>query len=253
MAAADPEPKDFLVAVGGDAGLAPRWRPEDLATATVIVAADSGVDLALAAGLPVDHVVGDLDSASERAVAEAEAAGATVHRHPADKDATDIELAIGLVHELAADRLASGEVPSLHVVGPGGGRLDHTLGDLLLLAGPALAAFDVTASFGPARVAVVRAGRPCQLTGSAGDQVSLHPTHGPARGVETTGLRWALVDADLEPGTTRAMSNELAGANATVSLREGVLLVVQPGTVAPPIAERTTPYDPTPRIERNVE
>src|SRR3954452_4486494 len=118
MAAADPEPKDFLVAVGGDADDAPRW-PAELATATVIVAADSGVDHALAAGLPVDHVVGDLDSASERAVADAEAAGATVHRHPADKDATDIELAIGLVHELARDRITAGEVPTLHVVGPG--------------------------------------------------------------------------------------------------------------------------------------
>src|SRR4051812_4734185 len=136
MAAADPEPKDFLIAVGGDAGFAPRW-PTELAAATVIVAADSGVDHALAAGLPVDHVVGDLDSASERAVAEAEAAGATVHRHPADKDATDIELAVALVRELAADRIASGEGPTVHVVGPGGGRPDHTLGGLLLPARPA--------------------------------------------------------------------------------------------------------------------
>ncbi|MEZ5139087.1 MAG: hypothetical protein R2711_10090 [Acidimicrobiales bacterium] len=77
--------------------------------------------------------------------------------------------------------------------------------------------------------------------------MSLLPVHGPARGVTTTGVRWPLVGADLVAGTTRAMSNELVGPTATVALREGVLVALQPGLAAPAVPPRTTPYDPTPR------
>ena len=244
MTHGSPTPSSFLVVVGGDPGAAVALPTPAELTGTVVVAADSGVDRALAAGLHVDHVVGDLDSATPSGVAAAEAAGATVHRHEADKDATDLELALDLVRDLAGDREPR---PALLVVGSGGGRLDHQLADLLALAAPPLAAFAVTARFGEATATVVRPGRPCTLVGRPGEQVSLLPVHGLATGVNTAGLRWALVDADLVPGTTRAMSNELIGTAGTVTVSTGVLLALQPGTVSPPIAERTTPYDPTPR------
>ncbi len=58
------------------------------------------------------------------------------------------------------------------------------------------------------------------------DLVSLLATGGPAAGVSTTGLRWPLDDAVLEPGSTRGVSNELTGGRATVTVREGSLLVI---------------------------
>lgn len=213
----------------------------------LVVAADSGIDAALAVGLRVHHVVGDLDSASPGALTAAEADGAVVHRHPADKDATDSELALDLVVEAAGlDLTDHPDRPSLLVLGSSTGRLDHLLGDVLALASPRLAELEVTARFGPATVTVVRPGRPRQLTGPPGGQVSLLPIGGRARGITTTFLRWPLVDADLVPGTTRGLSNELLGTSAHVVLTEGVLVVVQPGTIADPIPPRGTPYDPTP-------
>jgi thiamine pyrophosphokinase len=239
----EPTPNRFLVVLGGDP-VAPPPAPDlaDLADGTVVVAADSGLDGAERAGVAVHHLVGDLDSADPAAVARAEAAGTVVHRHPADKDATDAELALDLVRSLA--RPAGDQVL---VVGPGGGRLDHLLADLLLLAGPGLAGHDVVGHLGPATVTVVRPGRPRRVVGRAGEQVSLLAVHGPARGVTTDGLRWALADADLDPGTTRGVSNELLGAEAFVAVAGGTVVVVQPGTAAPHVAPRTTPYDPTPR------
>lgn len=227
-----------VVVVVGGAGPAPAI---ELPAGALVVAADSGVDAALAWGLPVDHVVGDLDSVSADGLARVRAEGAVVHRHPADKDATDSELAVAL----ALDLLGGGG-GDLLVLGAGGGRLDHLLADAFALAGPALAQVEVTARFGPATLTVVRAGRPRSLTGRVGEQVSLLPVHGRARGVTTEGLRWLLDDADLVPGTTRAVSNELLAPTATVAVAEGVVLVVQPGTDAAPVAPRTTPYDPRP-------
>ena len=59
-----------------------------------IVAADSGLDQAMRLGLRVDLVIGDMDSVSPAALAAAEEQGVVVERHPRQKDATDLELAI---------------------------------------------------------------------------------------------------------------------------------------------------------------
>ncbi|HEY4376017.1 MAG TPA: thiamine diphosphokinase, partial [Acidimicrobiales bacterium] len=192
-----------VVVTGGplDAAVSdPRLDVERLAGA-VVIAADSGVDRARAAGWPVHRVVGDLDSATPDGLAWARAGGAVVEAHEPDKDATDLELAVDAALALAPDRLL--------VVGSNGGRLDLQLADLLLLAGPALADIEVTAWFGPATVTVVRPGRPRRLAGGELDLVSLLPIHGPATGVQTTGLHWALRDATLVSGTTRGASNQL--------------------------------------------
>lgn len=217
---------------------------------TLVIAADSGLDVALTAGLTVHHVVGDMDSVDPEALAAAVSAGAEVHRHPADKDATDGELAVDLaVGKLGeAEAVPGGGRGRLLVVGGGGGRLDHLLGDLLGLASDRLARFWVTAHFGSATVSVVRPGQQRAIIGCSGEVVSLLAPLGPARGVTTSGLRWALTDGDLAPGSTRGISNALEQATATVELRQGVLLAVQPGHLARDIENRSTHYDPAPRI-----
>ena len=238
----------FVIVVGGDPRAPVRLPSTDELADATVVAADSGLDRCVADGLRVDHLVGDLDSVSPAALASAEAEAIEIHRHPADKDATDIELAIDLVVALAA-----GDSARLLVVGPGGGRLDHQLADILVLAGPALAGWAVSARFGEADVRIAVPGNDVALDGPQSTQVSLLPIAGVARDVTTTGLRWALTDADLAVGTTRAMSNELVGGPAEVRVAEGVLAVVVPGTVAEMIEPRATPYDPTPRVDPDLK
>jgi thiamine pyrophosphokinase len=118
------------------------------------------------------------------------------------------------------------------VVGAGGGRLDHFLANVLLLAAPDWAGIDVHALIGPAHVAVVR--DRIALHGAVGSTVSLLPAGGPAVGITTTGLRWPLRDEDLRPGTTRGISNQMNDPTATVAVRDGVLVAVQPD--ATPVA-----------------
>jgi len=248
-------PNRFLLLVGGDAA-----RPDpSLAdgAADVVVAVDSGLHLATALRLSVDHVVGDMDSVEPAALAEAEAAGSQIHVHPADKDATDLELALDLVLSLHQGTAgAPGEpdpdgapavVPLLHVAGGGGGRLDHLVGDLLMLSTPRLHGWQVTAQFGSAAVSVAWPGVTTAVSGSPGEQVSLLPIHGEASGVTTSGLRWPLVDGHLVAGTSRGISNELADQLATVSVDSGTVLVIRPGTRGDVLEERPGPYDPTPR------
>jgi thiamine pyrophosphokinase len=183
-----------------------------------VVAADSGLDHALALDVAVDLVVGDLDSVDPTALATARAAGTRVEVHPADKDATDLELALCAARDAGASRIT--------VVGGGGGRHDHLLANALVLTAEAFAAISVEALVGTAHCSVVRSRS--TLHGPVGSLCSLVPVGGTAHGVTTTGLRFALLDDDLHPGSTRGVSNELTASEATVSVRAGVVLAIQP-------------------------
>jgi thiamine pyrophosphokinase len=206
-----------LVFAGGDpvdGGVAARL-PQ---AGVTVVAADSGVEVALALGRRVDLVIGDFDSADPAAVEAAVASGAEVRRYPADKDQSDLELALHAARGSGAKRVV--------VVGGYGGRLDHFLANALLLASPAFADLDIEALVGDARITVIH--REGRLSGAPGDLVSLLAVGGPARRVRTAGLRFPLEGEDLLPGSTRGVSNKFSDPDATVSLEHGALLAVQP-------------------------
>jgi thiamine pyrophosphokinase len=183
-----------------------------------VVAADRGVDHALGLGLRVDVAVGDFDSISPAGLAELERSGARVERYPVAKDACDLELALDLALSFRPARVL--------VVGGAGGRLDHLLGELLLLAAEAYAGIELDAQLGRAAVHVVRGER--VLAGRVGELVSLFALHGVASGVVTEGLVYPLRGEALAPGSSRGLSNAFAAPEARVSLESGVLLAVRP-------------------------
>jgi len=199
-----------------------------------VIAADSGLHAACAAGLRAEVVIGDMDSVDPDLLADAVAEGATPVRHAVDKDATDLELALDLALDLAGDHTTGaggpprgvGTAGNLLVVGSGAGRLDHLLGWVALVASPRYAPFTIEARLGATRVLPVHRSR--RLAGEPGALVSLIAVHGPAMGVRTEGLRWALEGETLAPETTLGISNRFAAPEAEVSLDAGVVVVVVP-------------------------
>jgi thiamine pyrophosphokinase len=208
-----------LVFCGG--GPVRRPLPDGLEGARVI-AADGGLTEAVRLGRRVDVLVGDLDSASPSEVARVRDAGGAVERHDPMKDATDLELALDRAVRDGADRLV--------VAGGDGGRLDHLLGNLALIAAPRWASIEIDAVFGAALVHVIRGER--EMFGTPEELVSLVAMGGPARGVSTDGLRWRLHDAELAPGTSRGISNLFDTSLAIVRVRDGVVLAIRPGGAA---------------------
>lgn len=206
---------ETVVVIAGGPG---RSAPVAIPPGAAVIAADSGAEYALELGLHVDVVVGDLDSISDEVLEAVEQAGARIERHPAAKDATDLELALAAALALEPDRIL--------VLGGGIGRLDHLLGELLLLAADLYAEVEVDAQFGAAAVHVVRGER--VLVGEPGELISLFPVHGPATGVVTSGLVYPLRGETLEPGSSRGLSNVFASSEVDVSLESGVLLAVRP-------------------------
>ncbi|MEX2549524.1 MAG: thiamine diphosphokinase [Nitriliruptoraceae bacterium] len=216
--------REVLVLAGGDPVDLPL--PRALPPVTQVVAADGGLGLARTLDVAVDLIVGDLDSADPVALAAARDAGTRIDEHPVDKDQTDLAIAL--------DAVARDGPARVTLVGGHGGRLDHLLANVALLAAPAYAELRITALLGPAVVTVVR--DLATLTGRPGDLVSLLATHGPARGVTTSGLRFPLTGALLQAGSSRGVSNEFTGTDATVGIADGVLIAVQPGPEIDPSA-----------------
>lgn len=184
-------------------------RPDD-----VILCADGGTRHAIDLGLTPNVIIGDLDSTTFdlRPLTEK---GTQVIQHPADKNETDLELAISHALTLSPSQIL--------ILAALGGRMDQTLGNIALLSDLRLATFDVRLSDGVEEVFFCR--DQAKVEGRSGDIVSLIPWQGEVTGVFTENLRWHLHYETLYPDKTRGISNEMTADVATVSITSGLLLI----------------------------
>ena len=183
----------------------------------LVVAADGGVRVARDYGVAIDVVIGDMDSVDEDTLAELAAQGTDIQRSPAEKDETDLELALDWAVEHGADWI--------RVFGAMGGRLDQTLANMYLLALPSLKECDVRLV---SRAQAAWLWYPGQhtLQGAQGDTVSLLPLDGFVSGIHTENLYYPLKGEQLTIGPARGISNVMQGDTAQISFDEGLLLVV---------------------------
>ena len=190
---------------------------EHIRAADLLIAADGGALPLLRAGIMPHVAIGDMDSIDAAGLAELEVHGIALRRFPREKDETDLELA--LLYAAAAGATA------IDILGALGGRWDHTLANVALLALPELRTRRTRLLADRQTLFLVRDA--AVLEGQAGDTVSLLPLAGDAYGVTTRGLRYPLDDATLSYERARGVSNVLLAPPGYVSLRKGLLLVVQ--------------------------
>ena len=214
-------PGTAIVVAGGDAPGSALLDRLPAGDTVIVIGADSGVGHALALGLRVDIAVGDFDSIATDHLETVRAAGAEIRPHPVDKDATDLELALDLALACGVERIV--------MVGGHGGRLDHLLGNAMVLASPRYASVRLSALMGDAVVTVVHPDVEVEVPGIPGESLSLLAVHGPVTGVHLEGANWPLVDATLDPGSSLGVSNRFAAPNVRIRIGAGTLLIIQPG------------------------
>jgi len=187
-------------------------------TADLIIAADGGSRSCRELGIVPAVLIGDLDSTTDETLTAFRAQGVELHRYPAEKDKTDLELALDLALERGAR--------DIKIYGALGRRWDMTLGNLMLLTKSELAEASVTLIDGPSEIRLLRSDQKLTLRRRRGDLVSLIPAAGTVRGVTLSGFEYPLSDHDIEAGSTLGISNVVIGDPATIELRRGFLFCV---------------------------
>jgi thiamine pyrophosphokinase len=182
----------------------------------LLIAVDGGTRHTWEVGVDPQRVIGDLDSLTPAEQNRLRSTGAQIMSVPPRKDETDLELAL-----LYA---ASEGAESIIVLAALGGRLDQTIANLFLLALPELDGIEVRVVEGPQVAFLIR--DHALIEGQPGDTVSLIPLAGDADGVVTEGLEWPLDGDTLRFGPARGVSNLLKLPQASVRVRQGLLLCI---------------------------
>ncbi len=193
-----------------------------------IFCADGGLEVAeklhLLGDLPV-YLIGDYDSGSMPTEAEREAAKDLIIL-PTVKDMTDSEAAI--------DFAVSEGFDHIHVYGGLGGRFDHSMGNLGMLAKYAkdLRVEQLCFEDGQNLVYMKAPGSfriPAKGEDNRFHYFGLIAYGGSVEGLTITGAKYQLSNHLLTPDTTLGVSNEVAAGSefAEVAHTDGLLLVIQ--------------------------
>ena len=180
----------------------------------LVIAADSGWHNALALGEKPSVLLGDFDSIGLEELPK----GVEILQVPAEKDLTDTQLAVDLALSRGATEIV--------IVGGLSGRLDHTLSNLAILE--RLDALHVHAHItdGKSRARFLRNGSTLIPRG-AFRYLSLLCADPFCKGVEIDGVKYPLKNAKLTRLQQYAVSNEIIGNCAFISVRKGGLWVIE--------------------------
>ncbi len=178
----------------------------------LIVAADSGLDLADRLGLRPDMVVGDMDSIADRGRLSDFPAD-KVRIYPHDKSETDTEIGLRLLREWGFERVM--------LIGGGEGRLDHLLGILVLFDREFYPSIWLTAR---EHIEIIEDSA-CYAA-FPGQTYSFFPIGGPATGLTSNGLKWPLTGLNWKRGDA-GISNEATGDSVSVTVTRGKLMMIR--------------------------
>lgn len=187
-------------------------RPGD----TVIVA-DGGAHHCLELEIPPHFLVGDLDSIAPTDLVRCVDHGARIHRFPARKDATDLELAMDLALEQ--------DVAAIAIFGALGGRWDMSMANVLLAAHHKYRRVSVRLLGSRQTLRILHPGS-CRLTETMGRTVSLLPIAGPVSGLTLEGFEYPLRERDITFGETLGVSNIVRSVPILIRHRAGILLMI---------------------------
>ncbi|MGI6122845.1 MAG: thiamine diphosphokinase [Acetivibrionales bacterium] len=184
--------------------------------ADLVIAADGGQMHLKKAGLNSHVLLGDFDSINASELAEIKAHNSVeLITFPKDKDYTDLELAINLAIERGASKIV--------LLGASGTRLDHTTANIHLLY--KLVENNIEGYIEDEHNRIYLINKALTIEKQADCKVSILPLPPLAKGVSTKGLTYKLFEADLPFGIGLGISNEFSEQTATISVKDGLLLV----------------------------
>ena len=195
---------------------------EYAANASAIYCADSGVDYARKAGVPITKVYGDFDSISKEGMDYIKSSGIPMEVFPCEKDMTDTELVISSLD----DNTDVVVFCSLK------GRIDHVMANIMMCSSYSSRERRILLTDGNAKVFYLKDNDSLDYVSSEKrvEVITLLPLdfNEEVKGVTTKGLYYELNDASLKYGSSLGVSNRFVnpGTPSSVSINAGNMGVI---------------------------
>ena len=184
----------------------------------ITIAADGGFHNAELLDVSVSFLIGDFDSFEKNDPEKSVPRSTEVIRVPKEKDATDTQLAVALALEKGADEIL--------LIGGLSGRIDHTLSSLSILEFLDKNHVRAIITDGQNRVRFIRS-TSYLIARTEYRYLSIIALDETAKGVSIEGCKYPLKNAKLERGFQYAVSNELTGNCALVSVKKGGIYIIE--------------------------
>ena len=185
-----------------------------------MIVADRGLEFVQKNHIKPDLIVGDFDSVNPAVMEDFRSKNdVPIRTYNPVKDATDTQITIEKAIEDGSDEI--------WVLGATGTRIDHVLGNIccLQLAHQAGVAAYLVDSHN--RISLVSKEKIINKDQQFGNYISLIPLCDKARGVSLKGFKYSLDDVELTNVGSLGISNEILEAEAEISVKEGVLILVE--------------------------
>ena len=180
----------------------------------MVISADSGYLNAEKLGFNTDVLVGDFDSLGRENLPK----GIKTVELPVEKDLTDTQVACNIAIESGARQII--------IIGGLDGRLDHTLSNLAILRYLSEAGIYSYITDGNNRVRYINSTNAI-IGRSAFKYLSVIADDKVVKGVDIEGCKYPLKNAKIQREHQFAVSNEIVGNCALISVKKGGLFIIE--------------------------
>jgi thiamine pyrophosphokinase len=182
------------------------------------IGVDRGISYLLDVEIEPDIIFGDYDSLFEHHH-DFILNHKNSYKYNSEKDESDLELAIKWALERKPHKV--------NIFGATGGRIDHMLGNIGLLALSIHTNTPVYIIDKINMLTIIKNGKTVITKSPEYKYISFLPFTEAVTGITLTGFKYPLLDYDLFLGSTRCISNELVEEECTISFNSGILILIK--------------------------
>lgn len=184
----------------------------------LIICADGGLSKAEILGLVPDIIIGDFDSVNYSILKKYEDMDVEIIKYPAEKNYTDMELAIDLA--------VTKGYKDMIILGATGTRLDHTMANMMLLEKYYIQGIKIKIIDNNNVIQIISDNTKLTLQYKKNYFISIVPITEEINDLTLKGFKYPLNKVNVKRGSTLCISNEINVKVSEVTLRKGTAFLI---------------------------
>lgn len=182
-----------------------------------IICADGGLEKVSNYGIVPDIIIGDFDSVDANVLKQYENR-VLIEKFPSEKDFTDMELAV----EFAVSKGYN----NIILTGASGTRLDHTLGNIMLMEKYYKEGVNISIIDNNNEMKIISDNAELFIEYKEGYYISIIPITEYIQGLYLEGFKYNLNNVNVQRGSTLCISNQIKDNKGRITLRKGNAIVI---------------------------